>query len=236
MTSRTIARLAALALLPTLAACTSLAWEGAYAPAAKASMGRAVAHDAAAGFTAGAMEPARSDGAASAARKVIRSADLRLDVDDADATGREIVRVANESGGFVLSSSRLRYQIKVPAGGLDSAVERIESMGELTHRAFHGEDVTAEYVDLEVRLKNAHAAREAYEALLKKAATVEEMLKVEQALHEVQERIELLAGRRKYLDDHLALSDIDVSLREVETPGPLRVLWNGVAWFAKLLW
>lgn len=169
-------------------------------------------------------------------RKVIRSADLRLLVDDADVAGRAIRDLAESSGGFVLSSSRLRYQIKVPATGLDSAVDQIETLGEVDRRSFRGEDVTAEYVDLEVRLANAHAARKSYEALLGQAKTVAEVLEVEKALHEVQERIELLEGRRKFLDEHLALSDVDISLREVETPGPLQLVWKAIAWTADLLW
>lgn len=180
----------------------------------------------------------RNDSGASAAsaRKVIRSADLRLLVDDADEAGRAIRDLAESSGGFVLSSSRLRYQIKVPATGLDSVVDRIETLGEVDRRSFRGEDVTAEYVDLEVRLANAHAARRSYEALLGQAKTVAEVLEVEKALHEVQERIELLEGRRKFLDEHLALSDVDVSLREVEAPGPLQLVWKAIAWTADLLW
>jgi hypothetical protein len=170
-------------------------------------------------------------------RKIIRSADLSLTVEDVVATGRTIEEIARTSGGFVLSSSAARYQIKVPAAGLDDALEELEGLGEVTHRNLSGEDVTAEYVDLEVRLANAHAARDSYEALLRKAATVEEMLKVEKALHEVQERIELLEGRRRFLDEHLALSDIDIHLRERRTRGPLQVIWDVFKWpFQKLWW
>ena len=169
-------------------------------------------------------------------RKIIRSANLALTVEDMDTTGGTIETIASSSGGFVLSSSRTRYQIKVPATGLDAALKDLEGLGEVTHRNLSGQDVTAEYVDLDVRLKNAHAARESYEALLRKAATVEEMLKVETALHEVQERIELLEGRRKFLDEHLALSDIDIHLREQRTRGPLQVIWDVVVWPIKKLW
>jgi hypothetical protein len=169
-------------------------------------------------------------------RKVMRSADLRLNVDDLDGTGSEIVRLTHEAGGFVLSSSRTSYHVKVPAQGLDASLERFESLGDVTHRALHGEDVTAEYMDLEVRLKNAHAARDSYAELLKKAASVEEILKVEQALREVQERIERLEGRRKFLGEHLTLSDVRIHLRETRTPGPLQVVWNVVTWPFKKLW
>jgi len=212
----------------TTAGCESMSWE-AGAPTATHAM--AAPQAAAAGFVA------EVPAAEQLERKIVRSADVSLQVDDLDEAGREIAQLADASGGFVLSSSRTRYQIKVPARGLDAALEQIEALGEVTGRSLYGEDVTAEYVDLDVRLRNAHAARESYEALLRKAQTVEEILKVEQALRETQERIELLEGRRKYLDQHLALSDVTISLAERRRPGPLQVLWDVVRWpFEKLWW
>ena len=60
---------------------------------------------------------------------------------------------------------------------------------------------------------------------------------IEQALRETQERIELLQGRKQFLDEHLALSQIDVHLKETRTRGPLMLLWDGAKWlFGKLLW
>lgn len=214
----------AVALLAGLSACASGARSGG---ADRAAFAMSAAYEGVVADDAGAQY---------AERKIIRSADLTLEVDDADAAGREITRIATESGGFILSSSRTRYRLKVPATGLDSAVEFVETLGEVTHKRLTGEDVTAEYVDLEVRLANAHAAREAYEKLLAQATTVQDVLEIEKALSEVQERIELLQGRRKFLDEHLALSSLDVTLREVETPGPLKLVWQGVAWIADLLW
>jgi hypothetical protein len=200
--------------------------EASYGLMAKEAPRRRISND------AGAPQPE----AIEATRKVIRSANLALTVEDIDATGARIETLANESGGFVLSASRGNYHIKVPASGLDAALAALEGLGTVTNRSLSGNDVTAEYVDLEVRIKNAHAARESYEALLRKAATVEEMLKIEQALHEVQERIELIEGRRKFLDEHLALSDIHINLREERTRGPLQVIWDVVVWPIKKLW
>jgi hypothetical protein len=211
----------------TLTACAS---SGAY-PASVVSHDRP-SEAARAGFTAGVFEAPQAE----PSRKVMRSANLSLEVDDIDASGREIVRLTTEAGGFVLSSSRNRYHVKVPASGLDSSLAQFEGLGEVTHRALTGEDVTAEYMDLGVRLKNAHAARDSYELLLKKAVNVEEMLKVEQALNEVQERIELLEGRRRFLDEHLALSDVTIGLSEHRQAGPLQVLWNVISWPFKKLW
>ncbi len=179
----------------------------------------------------------REDSGAAANRKIIRTAGMTLGVRDLDEAGNAIVALAESSGGFVLSSSRTHYAIKVPVRGFESALTALGELGEVNHKSLSGKDVTAEYVDLEVRLKNAREARDAYGALLRKATGVDEMLKVEQALRETQERIELLEGRRKFLDEHLALSQVNVNLKEKRTRGPLMLLWDGVTWlFGKLLW
>jgi len=225
------------ALAATATACKSANLEAKYDGTSRDSFGFVAAEAARSRFTHDDSDSAAPmPRAVRAQRRVIRSAKIGLTVDDLAGTGATIERIARDSGGFVLSTSETRYQIKVPATGLDAALETIAGLGEVTRRSLSGQDVTAEYVDLEVRLKNAHAARESYEALLRKAATVEEMLKVEKVLHEVQERIELLAGRRKFLDEHLALSDISISLRERQTRGPLQVLWDIIKWPIEKLW
>ncbi len=195
-----------------------------------------VAPDGSASGFADVPDAERADSAMSG-RMVIRNAGLSLAVDDIDAAGDAVVALAASSGGFVLSSSRTSYTIKVPSTGFEPVLEELTALGEVTRKSLSGEDVTSEYLDLEVRLKNAHAARDAYEALLKRATSVEEILKVEQALNATQERIELLEGRRKYLDENLALSTIRVSLRERKRPGPLKMLFDGTRWLVmKLIW
>jgi len=207
------------------------------APAARAKAGMvAVRADRAAERAGGTVDAAGPLPEVPSDRKVIRSADLRLAVDDFDEAGRAIVALAERSGGFVLSASEKSYQVKVPARAFDDALEALAALGEVEHRRIYGQDVTAEYLDLEARLRTAEKARAAYLELLSRAATVEEMLKVEQALAGVQERIETLLGRKKYLDEHLALSTLTVTLVEHHSPGPLKLLWDGASWLVTKLW
>ena len=74
-------------------------------------------------------------------------------------------------------------------------------------------DVTDEYVDLGSRLKNQHATQEALLGLLERATTVEAALEVQRDLSRVQEEVERLSGRIKFLEESAAFSIIRVNLR-----------------------
>ena len=76
-----------------------------------------------------------------------------------------------------------------------TVMDRVANMGEVTHRSVSARDVTAQYYDLEARLKNALATRQKYEDLLKRASSVEETLKVQKELTKTQELIERFQGR-----------------------------------------
>lgn len=231
-TSRSLASVILATLAAVLAGCASGGGPG-------AEMTRAAPAAPAAAMKAEMRGLAYSDADSGPAQelKVIRSADFRVAVDDFDAAGAAVVRLAESSGGFVLSSSRERYSIKVPATGFDSALAAVAALGEVQHRGLSGTDVTAEYHDLEARLGSAEKARDGYLVLLEKASTVGEILQVERALNEVQERIESMKGRLEYLKRHVALATIDVWFVEHRTPGPLKLIWDGLVWLgSKLIW
>jgi hypothetical protein len=75
-------------------------------------------------------------------------------------------------------------------------------------------DVTDEYVDLSSRLKNTMATEEALLKLLERAEKVDDALAVQQNLSRVQEDVERLQGRIKFLEQTSAYSLLNVSLSE----------------------
>jgi hypothetical protein len=79
-------------------------------------------------------------------------------------------------------------------------------------------DVTDEFTDLEVRLRNAEVVRQRLEALLAKAASVEDALAVERELARLTQSIELWKGKLKLLRELVAFSTITVNfqVRSVE--------------------
>jgi hypothetical protein len=80
----------------------------------------------------------------------------------------------------------------------------------VVHRNIEAQDVTDEFLDTEVRLKNARAMRDRLQQLLEKAA-VKDALEIEKELGRVTQEIERMEGRLKVLRDKIAYSTITVS-------------------------
>lgn len=124
-----------------------------------------------------------------------------------------VEQLAKESGGYLVSREDQSITIRVPAGQFDGALGKIAKLGDLLHRNVNVQDVTAEYTDLAIRLRNLEVMRERLEELLKKAQKVEEALAVERELERVAGEIERLKGRLKLLRELVSYSTITVEFQ-----------------------
>jgi hypothetical protein len=159
-------------------------------------------------------------GAPAAPSRVIRTAQIALVVpsDAFDERFGQAVDVAEGHGGFVAdSSSRSRsgsLTLRVPARAFDEALRALRTLGTVEVQSVHGRDVTADYVDLRARLRIARSRREDLLGLMNDATTIEQTIRVQNALDETQLRIEELQGQLRLLDDRTSLATIRVALRE----------------------
>ena len=125
----------------------------------------------------------------------------------------EVETLARSLGGFLAKRNDRSITIRVPAAKFEDALRRIEKLGDMISRDVQVEDVTEEFNDVEIRLKNARAVRDRLEQLLTKAAKVEESIQIEKELERVALLIERLEGRMKFLKDRAAYSTITVSFQ-----------------------
>ncbi len=154
-------------------------------------------------------------------RLIIRTADLTIVVKDTQEQMSALGKLAEEFGGFVVSSSTSRLEnatqgyitLRVEAARFDEAMDRIRAMAvEVRSESVRGEDVTAEYVDLDARLKNLEATEAQLQAILKQATSTEDVLAVYRELTTIRGQIEQIKGRMKYLSQSAALATISVTL------------------------
>ena len=151
-------------------------------------------------------------------RIIVRTVDMALEVPDVAGSVDAIGDMAEELGGWVVSSDRSRkhrgaISVRVLAKELDQAVERLRAMAsEVNFEVSTSRDVTDEFVDTTARLTNLKATEAALISLLERAGDVEDLLKVQQELTRVQEEMERLQGRIKFLEQTSAYSLINVSL------------------------
>ncbi len=151
-------------------------------------------------------------------RIIIRTVDMTLIVPDVIATLEDISTLAKRFEGWVVSSDRTLthrgfISIRVPEGDLDAVIIELRDMAEKVESEIStSEDVTDEYVDLQSRLVNQQATEGALLKLLDRAETVEAALSVQRELTRVQEEIERIQGRVKFLEETSAFSLLNIRL------------------------
>lgn len=152
-------------------------------------------------------------------RKIIRSGDLRFEVDDLDAARNGVLEHVKASGGYVEGDERgdwghqrtATLRVRVPADHFDAFVQGLHGLGRLEHQNISATDVTAEWVDVEARLEAKRTLEKRYLELAGQAKNVNEMLEVERALGNVRVEIESMEARMKALRDQVAMSMLTIT-------------------------
>ena len=153
---------------------------------------------------------------------LIYTANYRLAVFDVAAGLETTEQAILGLGGFVVRRTTEEIVVRVPAARFQEAVARIEKVGEIVQRNVEAQDVTEEFLDAEIRLRNARALRDRLAQLMAKANNVQDSLMIERELARVAGEIERLEGRLKFLRDRAAFSTLTVSFhnRRADAPPP----------------
>ena len=161
-------------------------------------------------------------------RKIIRNANLTVEVASPVETQRKIVSIAESHQGFVVTSEltqrtaedktkpevTINLVIRVPAAQFNQIMEEIRAVGtRVPQEKTTGQDVTEEFIDLEARIKNQKALEAQFIEIMKRAGKVEDALEVQRELADVRTEIEKLEGRRRFLENQASLSTINVTLQ-----------------------
>ena len=170
-------------------------------------------------------------------RKVIKTGHLTLEVDDIADAMDDVTRIARDLNGYVVSSNKYgsedrifgRVSIRVPAERFEDAFNLLRQIAiDVPYENTDSQDITEEYTDLEAQLHNLEATEAQYLALLEKAETVEDILKVQQALSNVRGEIERIKGRMLYLERTSDMALIEASLQETKPIGSIGWSASGV--------
>lgn len=168
----------------------------------------------------------------------MRNGSLSLVVKDVLDVRDRVAQIAQGIGGYVLSSSisgqeenlRGNISVRVPDNKFEEALSQFRALAvRVRSENTSSQDVTQEYIDLQARLKNAQATEAQYLALLNRATTVEETLKIYQSLSSIRSEIEQLKGRIQYLEQVTSMSLINVNLEPESSARQLApVGWNAL--------
>lgn len=169
-------------------------------------------------------------------RMIVKNADIKLTVKDTDVAIDRATQIVGDAGGYIVSSrvwyqdyygNNLKYAaitIGVPVDEFEKALSRLRGLAlKVVDETAAGDDVTDQYVDLQSQLTNLEATRARIQDFLKDAKTVDEALRINQELSNIEAQIEQIKGRMNYLNDRSAYSTITLNLEPefpVLTPTP----------------
>jgi len=166
--------------------------------------------------------------AAAADRKIIKNAELTLEVTSPNDAQRSVASIAESQGGFVVTSEtkisenhdpskrtvEVKLMVRVPANQFDAALAAIEKLStNVIHRGISGSDVTEEFIDLEARIRTQKALELQFIEIMKQAGNISDALEVQRQIAGVRTEIEKLDGRRRFLENRASLSTITVDLK-----------------------
>ncbi len=184
-------------------------------------------------------------------RKIVRNATLELQVENVLAAVQQIDDAATAAGGFVSSSNvfvdsqddggdevqrtqTAAVTIRVPADAYSTVMSKLRGIAkETVSESSDASEVTEEYTDLQARLRNVEATEQRYLELLGKAASIDEILTVQDRLNQVRLEIEQVTGRINVLNN---LTDFATITVQLSLPPAIAQAdnqsWAGEAWEA----
>jgi len=172
--------------------------------------------------------------------KIIRTADLKLKVENVKKASAKIANLVDMNGGYIssqnLSSDKNYYQkikltdefevleyeivtsnliyVRVPSKNFQKVLSAVKSISlSEDYVKINTQDVSEEYVDLETRLKTKKEVEARYIQILRsKAKTLNDILIAEDKIRVIREEIEVVEGRLNYLKNKVSLSTIQIDI------------------------
>jgi hypothetical protein len=135
----------------------------------------------------------------------------------------DLTFIAERHGGFILSSSTEHersgtFVLRIPATRFDRAIGDVRDLGTIRFQEVRGEDVTAEFIDFQARLRILLARKALLFELFQQADTTDEILEMGRRVDDAQLQIERIQGELRFIRDQVAESTLRVSIQERNAP------------------
>lgn len=163
-------------------------------------------------------------------RMILKDGLIKLLVEDTARTINQVTDLAITQGGYLISS-RSWYQnnfqyaeikLGVPSLVFEDTMNYLRKIGiRVLDETVSGQDVSAEYNDLQSRLSNLEATAARVREFLDQAKTVEESLNINKTLSDLEAEIEQVKGQMKFYEGRAAYSTITIEIEpQIPTPTP----------------
>ena len=156
-------------------------------------------------------------------RKLIKTGEVEFESENIIETRKDIFEAIKKCKGYASSDKEYKSSdeisnaltIRVPTENFDILLNEITNgVTKFDRKEIEIKDVTAEFVDIEARLKTKKDLENRYLEILKKANTVTEILEVEKQIGNLRSDIESVEGRLKFLNNQVSFSTLNVRIYE----------------------
>lgn len=141
-------------------------------------------------------------------RQIIYTATMQVSVYDVAGSIEIAESLPDRFGGWLHQRNDNQLILRIPAEHLDAAMAVIAELGIVDYRLLEALDVTAEYTDLESRIRVLTEIQAQLKLLLTQAKTVEQALEIRRALDQVTLELELARTRMRELAKSIAFSTL----------------------------
>lgn len=153
-------------------------------------------------------------------KKIIKTANIQLQLNNYKNFSATIHSSLKNFGAYIADEKQIENNfqienavtIKVPVDQFDNLINFFAGNGiKVTEKNISSEDVTGEVVNTKARMQAKMAVRDKYLQLLKQAKNMDEILRVQNEMNNIQEDIEAANGRINYLQHSSAYSTINLN-------------------------
>ena len=159
-------------------------------------------------------------------RKIIYTAHVDLQVSSFASIPAQVRQLAEDFDGYIASSNLQgvsgnrrsgRWVIKVPVKQYSRMLGEAASLGELQSQREDTTEVTAEFYDLEARLKTRQSEEQRMlQHLAEDTGSLEDTLSVEKELTRIREEVERIQGQLRLLTHQTDYSTVNLYIYEFE--------------------
>lgn len=159
--------------------------------------------------------------------KIIKTGSLEVKVGKGTVTQsvNQLTAIATGLGGYVsetrtTASSQSGEQasatitVRVPSGSFEQLLASASKLGEVRSTTTSGQDVTAQFTDIDAQLTALTATRDQLLLVLGEAKNVPDILAVQDRITQVQIQIDQLQGQKRLLTDQTSFGTLSVTLLE----------------------
>ncbi len=157
---------------------------------------------------------------------IVKEATLEIEVgeDGIEEARREALGRVSAAEGFIressISETGATLTFKVPSSEFEAVLTDLRELGDVRREEVTGDDVSQEFVDLEARLRHWRAQEAVFLELMGEATSVSDTVQIRRELSVIQETIEQLEGRKRFLEERTSFSTVTVQLTEPDGAVP----------------